>query len=160
MFIGPVYTLTNNGVSISTAITALQLKPGTNGPCEVLRAAITQSTSTTSTQLAAGVIRKSGAATVTAAVAGTTLKKHNPISPTSDASLGTSATGITASAEGTNSDLTIQRGLNVLNGWEYLPTPEERLVVPQSGFLAVTFLSAPPSATWFADLTFRELRGG
>ena len=160
MFIGPVYTLTNNGVAISTAITALQLKPGTNGPAEILRAALTQSTSTTSTQLAAAVIRKSAAATVTTAVAGTHLKKHNPASPTSDASLGTSATGVTASAEGTNSDLTIQRGLNILNGWEYLPTPEERLVVPQSGFLAVTFLSAPPSATWFADLTFRELRGG
>lgn len=160
MFIGPCYVLANNGVSISTAISALQLKPGTNGPVELLRASFTQSTSTTSTQLAAGVIRKSAAATVTLAVAGTHLKKMNPAAPTSDASLGTTATGITASAEGTNSDLTIQRGLNILNGWEWLPTAEERMIVPQSGFVALTFLSAPPSATWFAELAFRELRGG
>lgn len=160
MFIGPVYVLTNNGVTISTAISALQLQPGTAGPAEVLRAALTQSTSTTSTQLAAALIRKSGAATVTTAVAGTHLKKMNPASPTSNAILGTAATGVTATAEGTNTDLTVQRGLNILNGWEWLPTPEERFVVPQSGFAAVTFLSAPPSATWFADLVFRELRGG
>lgn len=160
MFIGPCYILTNNGVSISTAITALQLKPGVNGPVEVLRAALTQSTSTTSAQVAAGLIRKSAAATVTTGVAGTTVLKQNPVNPTTDASLGVSATGITASAEGTNSELSIQRGFNVLNGMEWLPTPEERVLVPQSGFVALTFLSAPPSATWNGSITFRELRGG
>ena len=160
MFIGPVYTLSNNGVTISTAISALQLKPGTNGAVEILRAAVTQGNNVTSAQLVAAVIRKSAAATVTTAVAGTHLNKHNPISPTADASLGTTATGITATAEGTNTDLTIKRGLNLLNGWEWLPTPEERLVVPQSGFAAVTFLTAPASSSWYCDLTWRELRGG
>jgi len=160
MFIGPVYILTNNGVSISTAISALQWKPGTNGPIEVLRAALTQATSTTSTQVAAGLIRKSAAATVTLGVAGTHLLKQNPVNPASDASLGTSATGITASAEGTNGELSIQRGFNILNGFEWLPTPEERVLAPQGGFLALTFLSAPPSATWHATIVARELRGG
>jgi hypothetical protein len=159
MFIGPVYTLTNNGVSISTAITAIQYKAGTNGPGEILRCAVTQSTTTTSSQVAAALLRKSAAATVTAAVAGTTLNKENPIAPTTDASLGTSATGITATVEGTNGEQTIKRGFNVLNGWEWLPTPEERMLVAQGGIVGVTFLSAPPSATWFAELTWRELRG-
>lgn len=160
MFIGPVYILTNNGVSISTAVSALQWKGGTNGPIEVLRAALSQGSSTTSAAVRAGLIRKSAAATVTAGVAGTTLLKQNPVNPTSDASLGTSATGITASAEGTNSELAIQRGFNVLNGLEWLPTPEERVLAPQGGFLGLTFLTAPPSATWDASLVFRELRGG
>jgi len=160
MFIGPVYRLVNNGVSISTAISALQLKPGTNGPVEILRHGLSQSTSTTSAQTKGGLIRKSAAATVTTGVAGTTVLKNNPINPTTDASLGTSATGITASAEGTNSELTDVRGFNVLNGLEVLYSPEERKLVPQSGFCAETFLAAPPSATWDAFIEFRELRGG
>jgi hypothetical protein len=156
--LGFEYVLTNNGVSISTAITALQLKAGVNGPIEILRVALTQSTSTTSAQVQAGLIRKSAAATVTTATAGTHLLKGNPINPTSDASLTTTATGITASAEGTNGELTITRGFNILNGWEWLPTPEERVWVPQGGIIALTFLSAPPSATWLAQIHFRELR--
>lgn len=159
MFLGPVYSLQNNGPIISGAITALQLKAGANGVCELLRASFTQSSSTTSLQFAAAVLRKSGAATVTTAVAGTHLKKMNPASPGADASLGTAATGITATVEGTNSDLSVQRGVNILNGWEWLPTPEERMVVPISGFAGLTFTSAPPSANWFAELVFRELRG-
>lgn len=156
--LGFEYILTNNGVSISTAITALQLKAGTNGPIEILRCSLTQSTSTTSAQVQAGLIRKSAAATVTTAVAGTHLLKGNPINPTSDASLGTAATGVTASAEGTNGELSIVRGFNVLNGWEWLPTPEERIFVPQGGIVALTFLNAPASATWVAQIHFRELR--
>lgn len=160
MFGCPIYTLKNNGVTIATAITALQLLAGTAGPVEVLRASLTQSSSTTSAQTSAGVIRKSAAATVTAAVLGTTLLEQNPVSPASNANLGVSATGITASAEGTNGERTVERGFNVLNGFEWLPTPEERILAPQGGILALYFVSAPPSATWFAELTFRELRGG
>lgn len=159
MFIGPVYSLQNNGVSISTAITALQLKAGTNGVVELLRASFTQSSIVTSAQFAAAVLRKSAAATVTIAVAGTNLKKMNPASPTADAALGTSATGFTATAEGTNTDFSVQRGINILNGWEWLPTPEERMIIPISGFCGLTFVSAPSAATWYAELVFRELRG-
>lgn len=159
MFIGPVYTLRNGGVSISTAITALQLKCGANGIIEVIRASVSQQPSVTSTQINCTLGRKSAAATVTAATAGANVAKHNPASPTADCTLGTAATGFTASAEGTDSDFTIQRGVNTLNGFEYLPTPEERLVVPIAGFIALKFLVAPISATYYADITFRELRG-
>jgi hypothetical protein len=151
--------LKNNGVSISTAITALQLKTGVNGPAEILRFAMTQSTNAVSSQTAVMLVRKSAGATVTAAVAGTTLTKENPIAPTADASLGATATGITATAEGTNTEQSIIRGFNVLNGVEWLPTPEERLIVPQTGFIGLTFMSAPASSTWQAEMVFRELRG-
>lgn len=160
MFTFGTYRLVNNGVTIATAISALQLKPGTNGPAIVLRFGATQSTSTTSAQLKAGLIRKSAAATVTIGVAGTTLLKNNPVSPTADASLGTSATGITATAEGTNSDLTDVRGYNDLNGVEVLYAPEERKIIPQSGFAALTFFGTVPSATRDAFIEFMELRGG
>lgn len=161
MFIGPVYTLHNgnSGTSPTTAITILQLKPGANGPAEILSAKITTSDLVTSTQIAAALQRKSAAATVTAASAGTTLVKKNPASPTADATLGTSATGITASGEGTPTDYVYREGFNILSGFRYNPLPEEREMVPSAGFIGVTLTKTPPgSTTFWAELTFRELR--
>jgi hypothetical protein len=36
--------------------------------------------------------------------------------------------------------------------------PEERIVIPVSGILAMKFLTAPASHSWRAYFTFRELR--
>lgn len=155
----PIYTLRNNGVTISTAISALQLAASTTSPIEILRFALTQGTSTTSAQIAARLVRKTAAATVTAAVAGTTLNKNNPIMPTSAAQLGTALTGITASAEGTNGEIDIERAFNVLNGLEWLASDAEQIIVPSGGIIALQFSVAPPSATWYAEIVFRELRG-
>ena len=159
MFTFPAYSLKNNGVAISTAITVAQLKAGVNGALAILRHSLGQSGSVTSTQIASGLIRKSAAATVTTAVAGTTLLKQNPVAPTTDASLGTSATGITASAEGTDGELTSQRGFNVLNGQETVYTPEERVIVPQGGIVAQKLFAAF-NTTWYSEISFMELRGG
>lgn len=158
MFIGPCYDLVNNGVSISTAITPVQLKAGVNGMVEIMRAELSQGSTPTSAQLAGALLRKTAAATVTLGVAGTTVLKQNPINPTTDASLGTSATGITASAEGTNGEIFAQAGFNDLNGWVWLPAQEERMAVPQAGIVGLTYLTAPQSATRYARISFRELR--
>jgi hypothetical protein len=159
MFLGPCYVLDNNGVSISTAISAIQLKTGVNGPAEILRASLSQGSTATSAQLAAALLRKTAAATVTTGVAGTTVLKQNPINPTTDASLGVSATGITASAEGTNGEQFVTDGFNDLNGYIYLPAQEERPLVPQGGIVALTYMTAPQAATRYARLAWRELRG-
>jgi len=159
MFIGPCYAVVNNGVSISTAITAVQYKAGTNGPGEILRASMSQGSVTTSGQPAQSLLRKTAAATVTAGVAGTTVVKQNPINPTTDAALSTSGTGITASAEGTNGEQFISDGANDANGYVYLPAQEERPLVPISGIVGLTYLNAPQSATRYARIAWRELRG-
>ncbi len=159
MFIGPCYAVVNNGVSISTAITAVQYKAGTNGAAEILRASATQGSTATSAQPACSLLRKSAGATVTTGVAGTTVVKQNPINPTTDASLGTAATGITATAEGTNGEQFISDGANDLNGYVYLPAQEERPIVAVSGIVGVTYLTAPQSATRYARIAWRELRG-
>lgn len=159
MFTFAAYKLKNLGVAISTAITVAQLKLGTNGPAAILRHSLTQDGSVTSTQIRGGLIRKSAAATVTTAVAATNLNKQNPVSPTADASLGTTATGITATAEGTDADHLCTRGFNVLNGQEVVYTPEERDIVAQGGIVAQKLLTAFNS-TWSSELVFMELRGG
>ncbi len=155
----PEYILTNNGITIAAAISALQLRAGSNGPIEIIRAWATQANSTTSAQCSVALVRKSAAATVTAAVAGTTLVKQSPINPTADATLSTTGTGITATAEGTDGEIVHPEGFNVLSGFNYLPVPEERIVVPQGGIIALKFLDAPPSAKWYCGIHFRELRG-
>jgi hypothetical protein len=159
MFIGPCYALVNNGVSISTAITAIQVGTGTGGPIECLRASVTQGSTATSAQLAVSFLRKTAGATVTIAVAGTTLVKQNPVNPTSGVTISTSTTGITATVEGTNGEQFVTDGLNDLNGYIYLPAQEERPLVPISSWIALTFMTAPQSATRYARIAWRELRG-
>ncbi len=156
----PVYTLLNNGVVIATAISALQLKAGVNGPIEILRAWATQANNVTGAQCSVALLRKTAAATVTAASAGSTLTKGSPLFPTADASLGTAATGITASAEGTDGEILHAEGMYNIGGVTFLPTPEERWIVPQGGIVALKFLDAPASAKWYCGIRFRELRAG
>ena len=158
MFTFASYKLRNLGVAIATAITVAQLKAGTNGPIVILRHSMTQSGSVTSTQIASTLIRKTAAATVTAAAAGTTLTKQNPISVAADASLGVSATGITATAEGTDGEQMLTRGMNILNGQETVYTPEEREIVPQGGICAQKLLVLA-NTTWWSELAFMEVRG-
>jgi len=166
MFIGPVYNLSNLAPSTggSVPVTMVQYKSGTNGASEVLRASLTQGSNTTSTQCLAQINRKTTAATVTAATAGTNLFKQNGANPTTDATLATSGTGITATAEGTNGEQPWIRGFNSLNGVEYLSSPEERIMVAQTSnatynVVALTLANTALSANWVADLKWRELRG-
>lgn len=157
MAAGDVYTLVHKRIVVATAITILQIKAGTNSPCEILRAWVSQHLSTTSAQAQISFIRKSTAATVTAAIVGTTLYKRSPNAGTPDVILSTSGTGLTATAEGTNTDEIYPDSFNVLNGWLYLPVPEERILIPISGNLGLTFMVAPASHTFTAGITFREL---
>lgn len=158
MFTFATYKLRNLGVAVATAISVAQLKAGVNGPIAILRHSLTQSGSVTSTQVAGGLIRKTVAATVTAATAGTTLTKNNPLSVASDASLGTAATGITASAEGTDGEQLLTRGFNVINGQETVDVPEEREIIAQGGIVAQK-LFVLFNTTWWSEINFMELRG-
>jgi len=157
MAAGDVYTIVHRRIVVATAITIIQVKAGTNSPLEILRAWCSQSASTTSAQGALALIRKSAAATVTAGSVGTTVLKRSPNSGTPDLSLGTSATGITATAEGTDSDEIYPDGFSNLGGWLYLPVPEERPIVPVGGIIALKFMAAPTSNTFTAGIVVREL---
>jgi hypothetical protein len=158
---GDVYTVLNKGVTISTAITVIQIKAGANNGIEVLRASLTQRGSTTSVQEDIAFVRKSSAATVTAAIDSpgsntSTIVRRDPNQSAASATLSTSGTGITGSAEGTDTETVLREAFNVLNGWVYLPVPEERLYIPPAGILALKFVNAPASQTWDAEVVFQE----
>lgn len=145
------------GLTTSAAITLLQVATHATRPVEVLRASVSQRGGVTSIQEKIALLRKSGAATVTAAVLGTTLLKANPNDQSPSLQLGTALSGHTASAEGTDSDVTIEEGFNVLSGWLYLPVPEERIKVPPASFFGMKFLQAPTSQVWYPEIVLREL---
>lgn len=149
---GYIYVAKNGdaGVVITTAITILQVKAGA-AALELIRAGVTQGLSETSTQEHIQIVRKSAAATVTSF----TPRKYNPGDPVALAVGGTAATGYTGTAEGTDTDILVDDGFNILNGWLWVPT-EDRIVVPQAGIIAMKFPVAPGTATYRAFMVFKE----
>lgn len=148
-----IYTVVYPATAVSTAITIIQIKAGAGGPLEILRAHVSQGLSETSTQEQINIVRKSAAATVTSF----TPLKYNPADQAALAVGGTSATGTQATAEGTDTDILVSEGFNILNGWTWLPTPEERIFVPGGGIIALKFPVAPASFTVRAYIVFREI---
>ena len=147
-----VYSVLFSGV-ITVAKTLIQIKAGAITPLEILRASITNISVDASDSGSAIISRKSAAATVTS---------YTPLlwdgsSGAADAAGGTAATGHTATVEGTDGDVLVDEGFNVLNGWLWLPTPEERIIVPGAGFIALRTATTITSATLKGVLVFREL---
>jgi hypothetical protein len=149
-----VYTAYMNAVSVSGAITLVQIKAGTSRAVELLRVSVSQSGSTSSTMQRIQINRKSAAATVTSF---TSLAMRNGDSA-ADAVGGTSATGTNATVEGTDTNILIVDTFNILNGWLWVPVPEERITLPAGGIIGVKFPAAPGAAlTVTASIVFAEI---
>jgi hypothetical protein len=134
--------------TVSTAITVLQLTAPSTMVLELLSASATQTTSTTSLQSNIRILRKTATATVTSLT---------PLKIMAGGPAPSSTGGRTATVEGTDGDVLIDDGFNILNGWYWQPVPEERIWVPPSGIVALKFAAAPTSATWTTRLVFREI---
>ena len=148
-----VYTAHINNVSVTGAITLVQVKAGTTSSCEILRAWCSQETLNASDQQPIEIIRKSVAATVTSF----TPLLLRPGDAAADAVGGTAATGTDASAEGTDGDIVHLDAFNILNGWFYVPVPEERIIVPPAGIIGLKFPIAPSAMDVFAGIVWREI---
>lgn len=151
-----VYCVELTRVSVTAAITLIQIKAAASVPLQILRAEVNQSSSTTSTQQPVQLNRKSAAATVTAF----TPILQGPVNtdPAASAVGGTSATGTNASAEGTDTTIVRQGVFNYLQGWLYLPTPKEYLFVDGGGIVGLKLPVAPGAAvTLTADVVLEEL---
>lgn len=150
-----LYTVSMTRVAVTGAITLIQIVAASSVPLQLIRASVTQSSSTTSTQQSVQINRKSSAATVTTF---TPIKNGPTTDPAASAVGGTSATGTNASAEGTDTNILRQEVWNFLNGWLWLPTPKEYCFVDASGIVGLKFPVAPGSSTTItADLLFEEL---
>lgn len=156
MAYGHRYAIRHEAV-VSTAITIIQLLAGTAVPFLIVAASLSQDGSTVSAQEKIAFVRKSAAATVTAGVVGTHVFKLRPGDPTPGLNLGTSATGVIASGEGTDTDVAYEEGFNVLAGWRFTPSEKEYIHVPGAGIIGLKFRTAPASQTWQMSITIEEL---
>lgn len=143
------YTVEAEAQVIATAITILELTAPSTGMLEILRAWCSQSSSAASAQARLQILRKT--ATVTGAA---TPPTPRPMLP------GYAASGMTvkwlATAEGTDGVILHDEGFNLINGFLWVPVPEERIWVPPSGIIALKFPAAPTSATWSFGFKVRE----
>lgn len=150
----PCYVVRFNGISTCSAITLAQVKAAC-AEVEIIRAHITQYGGTTSFQERIQLVRKTTRATIPA---------FTPLSLDCDQpaalAVGSSCScgsGV-ATGEGTNGNVMLEEGFNVLNGWLYLPVPEERIHVMPGEGLGLTFATAPTAEVWSGGIYFRELR--
>lgn len=153
---GYIYKLHIPDTAITTSKTLMQLAMGTAAPAEILEIVLGQTNRvpTTSEMWELQLLRKSAAATVTAAVSGTTvfpLAQDDPAASTTNyLVLSTTGTGYNATAEGT--DGLIQDGpwnWNILTAmfvWTY-NVPELRPQLRASDIMALKLLTTPGAST-------------
>ncbi len=148
-----VYNVTMDNVAVTGAITLLQLKSGSASICKILKALVAQSNQTSSAMQRVQILRKSAAATVTSF----TPLLFDPGDSAALAVGGTTATGTNASGEGSDGDVLVDATFNILNGWLWVPVPEDRIVLAGGGILGLKFPTAPGSSmTVTAQFIFGE----
>lgn len=145
------YSVSFQSQTISTAITILEVTAPSTAVLIIHRAWISANT-TTAAAVNIQILRKSAAATGTA-----TPPTASPID--GSASLTTGATiRWKATVEGTAGSILYDDWLRADGGpWIYLPVPEERIIVPPSGIIALKFATAPASNSYSAGIVFEEL---
>jgi hypothetical protein len=124
-------------------------------PIKLLSATISQTTSTSSAQFDVKLLRKTAAATVTAAVLNTDIRRYDPGDSGSVVQLGTALSGYLATAEGTDGEIIDEQGVNVLTGYYWEPQPERTITVPGGGLFALK-LGTAFTGTMIAEITYQE----
>lgn len=142
-----IYAARMDNISVSTAITILQVTAPATAVLELIRAWVSGNTTTSAGQRIQ-LLRKSAAATGTTAV--------TPAPLDGSAAAGSTA-GRNATGEGTDGTVLYEDMFNVVSGWLWLPVPEERIWVPPSGVIALKFPAAPAATNFTAGIVYREL---
>jgi hypothetical protein len=126
----------------------------------ILRAGVSQHGSATSQQLG---IRIGTKVTAFGTYTSTTPNPHalgGAASGIAGGTAGAAATaGTDASAEGAGTfTALIEDGFNNLNGWIWVPTPDERLLIPADTAVVLKLHGTPTTLTnWHAYVTFEEI---
>lgn len=146
--LGNPYKITNTATH-ATAITILQARAHATRPLVVIRAWC-ESAGTATAIATIQLARQTTAGTMTTLSPGPLPMRPNV--PTA----GMTA-GHTATVEPTTTDVLVHESFNVVNGWLWLPTPDEQIVIPAAGFLGMKFSIAPATQTWTYGMTVVEI---
>ena len=127
---------------------------------EILRASATQYGTSTSQQLGMEIAQKVSAYGTYVTATPTNYVVGGPASGISGGTTGAAGTcGVNASAEGAGATTMIyEDGFNNLNGFLWVPTPEERIILPPDAALTLKLSGTPTTLTnWHAVLVYREI---
>lgn len=126
----------------------------------ILRAWCSQNATETSEQLGIMLALQASAFGTYTATTPTPHFVNGPASTISGATTGaegTAGTDASANAAGTKTPI-IYDGFNNLNGWLWVPTPEERLIVPTDTAIVLAMVGTATTLTnWNAGITYEEL---
>jgi hypothetical protein len=133
----------------STAITILQARAHATRPLVVIRVWL-ETAATVTASATIQILRQTTAGTMTTLSPGPL-----PLRP----NIGTAGftAGQTATVEPTASDVLVHESFNVVNGYLWLPTPDEQIVIPAAGFLGLKFSVAPATQTWVYGMNLVEI---
>lgn len=163
------YTINGENMTLGTGNVLAAIRTAADavtagGLLAIRRIEISQSGSTTSAQLRAEIFTRDTAGTLT--MTSVTPQPINPLGGPASAIAGNVAPAAAAARCGINSSAdsggtyTQRRAFNFnnLNGYLYIPTPEELIIVPPATVFGVRFLAAPGTTTgWTIALDFEEL---
>ena len=148
-----LYAAVFDGVSVSAIADLFYLKPPSTRAVIIHEIRISQETSETSEQLPLKMFR-----TATDNAANGTANTPAPLRAdgTVASTVRTAITGASLAAETT---LLRVESENVLGGWHYLPTPEDRIHIPPGGNGFVVKLKTAPAAALTLDgvMVFEEV---
>lgn len=145
-----VYVVLVEGTSVSVAKTIAEVTAPADSAVTLLRAWVGQDVSETSEALVVGITTKSAAGAGTAF----TPRKLNP----RYAAAGSTARVADFTGEGTITEDLYREAFNILNGWLWLPVPEERITIAGGDIVGIRLRTAPAAAlTISAGLVFAEL---
>lgn len=157
------YAVTDAGVTIAGATTLVFINPAAAPQVnlEFFRAWVGQSANATSAQQRVELETQVTAFPTLTSATPNRLKRAGPISQITGGTAGAAGTaGTNASAEGAGAKTSVwEDAFNVLNGWLWVPTPPETIVMPAGSASGIgLFLPVAPSTltNWAFGMVFGE----
>jgi hypothetical protein len=154
------YTVGASNITVAGATTLVYIRPSTTMALEVIRMWVSFSANATSAQQRVRVEIQSGTAPTLTGATPAKLKQADPVSAIVSGTTGAAGTcGINASAESGTKAAIWDDAFNHLNGWLWVATPRETIILPAGGSALGIFFPAAPATTsgWTAGLNFAEL---
>ncbi len=147
---------------VNAVVTLVCAMPSATVGFEVIRAWVSQSANATSAQQRVQLVTKVTAFQTVVTMTPSKLKINDPVSGIAGATtIAAGKCGYNASAEGAGAVTVLWEDcFNVLNGWLWVPTPRETIIMPPgsaSAFAIYFPVAAATLTNWAAGFVFAEI---
>lgn len=164
---GRIYNIVSSNATMVTAVNVLQgiypvaTPPAAGSVLAIRRVEISQNANATSAQVRAALSLRTGGNLTVATVTPQSRKYGGAASAIAGiaGTLAAGKCGITGSADATPTYVDyVSATFNALNGWLWIPVPDETIYVTGAVAFIVRFLADPATLTgWNCTLTFEEI---